>query len=70
MAAQDKDGYNCLNDACYYGHLSLIEFFFNHWPKEESGEYPRPGGASNPRKKSTGYGHGSLAMLDCSSSSV
>lgn len=36
VGAQDKDGYNCLNDACYYGHLPLIEFFFNHWPKNEN----------------------------------
>ncbi|CAD7922789.1 unnamed protein product [Amoebophrya sp. A120] len=47
VGAQDKDGYNCLNDACYYGHLPLIEFFFNHWPErgttqhhaEHSGSY-------------------------------
>lgn len=47
VGSQDKDGYNCLNDACYYGHLGLIEFFFNHWPKED-----RAAGGGVGRKRS------------------
>lgn len=44
VACQDKDGYNCLNDACYYGHLPLLEFFFKWRPLclGECGRRPPP----------------------------
>jgi len=64
VGCQDKDGYNCLNDACYYGHLPLIEFFFNHWPRDDG-----PGAGTRPARKRSGQNEPKFSNLDSSASS-
>lgn len=58
VACQDKDGYNCLNDACYYGHLPLLEFFFNHWPKDAEVGHTAAQNVRKPHKGGGSVGEG------------